>query len=115
MIRLAELTFASVIEWIPIWSYAKLLFTCWLVLPYFNGAVYVYEHFLRPLFVNPQQTINIWYVPKRKDAFTGKDDVLTAAEKYIEEHGTQAFETMIHRVFHRLLCYISGYLAPLWR
>ncbi|CAN1266124.1 40S ribosomal protein S9-2 [Linum perenne] len=97
MITLIELTFATVIEWIPIWSYAKLIFTCWLVLPYFTGAAYVYEHFLRPLFVNPQQTINVWYVPKMKDVFTRKDDVLTAAEKYIQEHGTEAFEAMISR------------------
>ncbi|CAI0549268.1 unnamed protein product [Linum tenue] len=97
MITLLELTFARVIEWIPIWSYVKLIFTCWLVLPYFSGAAYVYEHFLRPLFLNPQQTINIWYVP-RKDVFTEKEDILTAAEKYIQEHGTEAFETLIHRV-----------------
>ncbi|CAN1179939.1 40S ribosomal protein S9-2 [Linum perenne] len=113
MITLIELTFATVIECflirlkrvnlllimdrIPIWSYAKLIFTCWLVLPYFTGAAYVYEHFLRPLFVNPQQTINVWYVPKMKDVFTRKDDVLTAAEKYIQEHGTEAFEAMISR------------------
>ncbi|KAL5544445.1 hypothetical protein UlMin_008229 [Ulmus minor] len=96
MITLIELTFAKVIEWIPIWSYAKLIVTCWLVIPYFSGAAYVYEHFVRPLFVNPQ-TINIWYVPGKKDAFSKPDDVLTAAEKYIEENGTQAFEKLIHR------------------
>ncbi|CAN1262614.1 HVA22-like protein a [Linum perenne] len=97
MITLFELTFASLIEWIPIWSYAKLASTCWLVLPQFNGAAYVYEHFLRPLFINPQKTINIWYVPRRKDVLVQKDDVLTAAEKYIAENGTEAFETLIHR------------------
>lgn len=83
---------------IPIWSYAKLILTCWLVIPYFSGAAYVYEHFVRPLFVNPQQTINIWYVPRKKDVFNKSDDILTAAEKYIEENGTEAFEKLIHRV-----------------
>ncbi|OAY31018.1 HVA22-like protein a [Manihot esculenta] len=97
MITLIELTFAKVIEWIPIWSYAKLILTCWLVIPYFSGAAYVYEHFVRPLFVNPQQTINIWYVPRKKDVFNKSDDILTAAEKYIEENGTEAFEKLIHR------------------
>ncbi|EEF52162.1 HVA22-like protein a [Ricinus communis] len=97
MITLFELTFAKVIEWIPIWSYAKLIVTCWLVIPYFSGAAYVYEHFVRPLFVNPQQTINVWYVPRKKDIFSKKDDILTAAERYIEENGTEAFEKLIHR------------------
>ncbi|KAL5747427.1 hypothetical protein ACOSP7_024430 [Xanthoceras sorbifolium] len=98
MITLFELTFAKVIEWIPIWPYAKLIFTCWLVIPYFSGAAYVYEHFVRPFFVNPgTKTINIWYVPRKKDAVTKKDDILTAAEKYIAENGTEAFENIIHR------------------
>ncbi|KAE8729644.1 HVA22-like protein c [Hibiscus syriacus] len=97
MITLMELTFAKVIEWIPIWSYAKLIFTCWLVIPYFSGAAYVYEHYLRPFFLNPQQTINIWYIPRKKDFFSKPDDILTAAERYIEENGTDAFEKLIHR------------------
>ena len=83
---------------IPVWPYAKLILTCWLVLPYFSGAAYVYEHYVRPIFLNPQ-TINIWYVPRKKDYYGKPDDILAAAEKYIQENGTQAFETLIHRVF----------------
>lgn len=98
LITLFELTFAKLIEWIPIWSYAKLIGTCWLVIPYFSGAAYVYDHFVRPFFVNRQsQTVNIWYVPKKKDIFSKPDDVLAAAEKYIEENGTEALEKLIHR------------------
>lgn len=82
---------------LPIWSYTKLILTCWLVIPYFSGAAYVYEHFVRPLFVNPQ-SINIWYVPKKIDIFRKQDDVLTAAEKYIAENGPDAFEKIISRV-----------------
>lgn len=100
MMSLFELTFSKVIEWIPIWSYSKLIFTCWLVIPYFSGAAYVYEHYLRPLFVNPQ-TINIWYVPKMgmKDIFSKpeREDILTAAEKYIQQNGTQEFEKLINK------------------
>lgn len=83
---------------LPFWSYLKLFSMCWLVLPYFSGAAYVYEHFVRPMFVNPK-TINIWYVPRgKKDVFSKQDDILTAAERYIEENGTQAFEKLISRV-----------------
>ncbi|KAL5981109.1 HVA22-like protein a [Asimina triloba] len=96
LITLTELTFAKVIEWLPFWPYAKLIVTCWLVLPYFSGAAYVYDHFVRPMFVNAQ-TINIWYVPRKKDAFSKPDDILTAAEKYIEENGSEAFEKLISK------------------
>ncbi|XP_076942989.1 HVA22-like protein a [Bidens hawaiensis] len=96
MITLFELTFAKLIEWIPFWSYAKLIVTCWLVIPYFSGAAYVYEQYVRP-FYNGKQTINIWYVPRKKDVFSKPDDILTAAEKYIQEHGPEAFQEIIHR------------------
>ncbi|KAK7304612.1 hypothetical protein VNO77_42496 [Canavalia gladiata] len=96
MITLFELTFAKVLEWIPIWPYAKLTLTCWLVIPYFSGAAYVYEHYVRPFFANPQN-INISYVPSKKDSLGKPDDILTAAEKYIQEHGTEAFENMINK------------------
>ncbi|GAB2251690.1 hypothetical protein Droror1_Dr00004537 [Drosera rotundifolia] len=76
----------------------KLLLTCWLVIPYFSGAAYVYEHFIRPVFVNPHTwTVNIWYVPRKKDLFGKRDDILTAAEKYIKEHGTDAFKDIINK------------------
>ncbi|CAI9096624.1 OLC1v1032816C1 [Oldenlandia corymbosa var. corymbosa] len=95
LITLFELTFWKVLEWLPIWSYAKLAAICWLVLPYFNGAAYVYEHFIRPFYRNP--SVKIWYVPRKKDVFSKPDDVLSAAEKYIEENGPEAFERMIAR------------------
>ncbi|CAD5317204.1 unnamed protein product [Arabidopsis thaliana] len=96
LLTLIELTFAKLIEWLPIWSYMKLILTCWLVIPYFSGAAYVYEHFVRPVFVNPR-SINIWYVPKKMDIFRKPDDVLTAAEKYIAENGPDAFEKILSR------------------
>lgn len=95
-ITLFEMTFAKVIEWLPFWSYAKLIFNCWLVLPYFNGAAYVYEHFVRPYFVN-HQTVNILYFPKKRNFFNKQDDVLSAAERYIEENGPEAFEKLISK------------------
>lgn len=91
------LKFPQFYDRIPIWPYAKLIVTCWLVIPYFSGAAYVYEHVVRPFFVDPHK-INIWYVPRKKDVFKKPDDILTAAEKYIEEHGTEAFEKIIHKV-----------------
>lgn len=81
---------------LPFWSYAKLFFNCWLVLPWFSGAAYVYDHFVRPMFVN-RQIVNIWYVP-RNDNPSKPDDVLSAAERYIEQNGPEAFEKLISKV-----------------
>lgn len=71
--------------------------TCWLVLPYFSGAAYVYEHYVRPLYLNRQQ-VNFFAATTKKDKFTKSDDVLLAAEKYIAENGTEAFEKLISKV-----------------
>ncbi|CAN6550553.1 unnamed protein product [Malus baccata var. baccata] len=83
----------------PVWTYAKLIFTCWLVLPQFNGAAYVYRRFIRPYYMNPQVAHQMWYFPRKKGGslFSKPDDVLTAAEKYMEEHGTEAFERLISK------------------
>ncbi|XP_062109670.1 HVA22-like protein c [Humulus lupulus] len=94
MITLFELTFAKLIEWFPIWPYAKLILMCWLVFPQFNGAAYVYKHYIRPYYMNPQAA-QIWYLPRKKNIFRKQDDILTAAEKYIEQHGTEEFERLI--------------------
>ncbi|KAL6549274.1 hypothetical protein OROHE_009119 [Orobanche hederae] len=40
---------------------------------------------------------NIWYVPYQKDVVSKPDDIITAAAKYIEANGTEAFEKMIQR------------------
>ncbi|XP_022843398.1 HVA22-like protein a [Olea europaea var. sylvestris] len=98
MITIFELTFAKLIEWIPFWSYAKLIFTCWLVIPYFSGASHVYEHYVRPYLVTQQKTINIPNVSWKNIVSSKHDDILTAAEMYIEENGPEAFERIIHRV-----------------
>lgn len=81
---------------LPFWSYAKLFFNCWLILPYFNGAAHVYEHFVRPMIVN-QQVVNIWYIP-RKDDSSRPDDVISAAQRYIEQNGSKAFENLVNKV-----------------
>lgn len=48
--------------------------------------------------MNPQ-TSTLWYIPRKtKHIFSTQDDVLTAAEKYMEEHGTEAFERLMYKV-----------------
>ncbi|ERM94426.1 hypothetical protein AMTRI_Chr04g252790 [Amborella trichopoda] len=97
MITLFEMTFYKAIAWFPFWSYAKLIAICWLVLPYFNGAAYVYEHYIRPCFVNPRQ-VNIWFFPGKKNALNNiSDDARLALEKYLAENGPESFEKLLRK------------------
>ena len=57
----------------------------------------MYEHYLRPLMVN-QQRVNLWYVPKGKDPSNQRDDIITAAEKYIQQHGSGELQYMLDNV-----------------
>ncbi|KAF3511229.1 hypothetical protein F2Q69_00005155 [Brassica cretica] len=77
LIKLFELTFYGLIEWIPIWPYAKLALISWLVLPGLSGAAYVYENYVRSFLLRPH-SVNIWYVPAKKD----EDDLPAAAGKF---------------------------------
>ncbi|XP_072974467.1 HVA22-like protein a isoform X2 [Typha angustifolia] len=117
LITLFELTFAKVIEWLPFWSFTKLIFNCWLVLPYFSGAAYVYQKYVRPLYIK-QQAVDLWYVPRKKGIFSKPDDVLLAAEKFIEENGPEAFEKLLNKLcttwnhrkltsHHQLQCFLN--------
>ncbi|MFS7953403.1 hypothetical protein Hanom_Chr07g00618191 [Helianthus anomalus] len=77
---------------IPFWSYAKLIITCWLVIPQFSGAAYVYQHYIRPFYVG-NHAINVLYVLSKKDLFTDptQDDIVVSADKYVREIGPDAF------------------------
>uniref|UniRef100_A0A7N0UZU8 HVA22-like protein n=1 Tax=Kalanchoe fedtschenkoi TaxID=63787 RepID=A0A7N0UZU8_KALFE len=88
MITLFELTFATFLDWVPVWPYVKLIAFVWLVMPQFRGAAYLYESFVRPLYVNPH-SVHTWYVPKKKDRIGKREDIIAAASKYIHEHGSQ--------------------------
>ncbi|CAM8984224.1 unnamed protein product [Rhodiola kirilowii] len=95
MITLFELTFASFLDWVPVWPYVKLIAFVWLVMPQFRGAAYVYESFVRPLYVNPH-SVHIWHVGKRNGVTGKREDIIVAANKYMCDHGA-GDRSLIHR------------------
>nr|XP_043606937.1 HVA22-like protein a [Erigeron canadensis] len=89
MITLFELTFYTLVDWIPFWSYLKLVITCWLVIPQFSGATYVYQHYVRPFYTGDKTAANLWNVPSKKHNLTpisAQDDILVSGDKYTHEY-----------------------------
>ncbi|GFY89453.1 hypothetical protein Acr_06g0013930 [Actinidia rufa] len=73
----------------------KLLGVCWLVVPHFNGARYVYECLLRPcLSVNPQVVIKYLIKPKENPSLSA-ESFQAVAERYVKENGSEALEKLI--------------------
>ncbi|XP_010458970.1 PREDICTED: HVA22-like protein b [Camelina sativa] len=98
LIKLFELTFYGLIEWIPLYPYVKLALTSWLVLPGLSGAAYLYEHYVRSFLLSPH-TVNVWYVPAKKDdgdlgaaagRFTPPNDSGAPQEKIVSSVDTSA-------------------------
>ncbi|XP_057494559.1 uncharacterized protein LOC130779775 [Actinidia eriantha] len=95
LISIFELVFGRLINWLPFWPYMKLLAICWLVVPHFNGACYVYECLLRPcLSVNPRVVIKYLIKPKENPSLSA-ESFLALAERYVKENGSEALEKLI--------------------
>ncbi|KAL1541613.1 HVA22-like protein a [Salvia divinorum] len=82
MITLFEDTFAALVEWLTLWPYAKLILSCWLVFPHYNGAAYVYERCVRPYIVTPpppegDPPVQVSNVPRKKRDSSKADNMLT--------------------------------------
>ncbi|XP_034702397.1 HVA22-like protein f [Vitis riparia] len=94
-ITLFELSCWQILAWVPFWSYMKLLFCLWLVLPIFNGAAYIYDHFVRK-YVKIGGTVSSSYPEsQRKVLLMMTPDARRSVEYYISKHGPEAFERVV--------------------
>ncbi|KAF3435881.1 hypothetical protein FNV43_RR22973 [Rhamnella rubrinervis] len=94
LILLLEHAFANLLEWLVLWPYIRIMIVCWLVIPYFDGAFYIYKHLIRPcLSVEPQIVIN-WFNERKESSYV-KDDILTEIERYVKENGPEALEKIL--------------------
>ncbi|KAF8005832.1 hypothetical protein BT93_K0191 [Corymbia citriodora subsp. variegata] len=46
-LTLMEMLLQPLLQWIPLWYDAKLLFVLWLVIPQFKGAAFLYDKIVR--------------------------------------------------------------------
>ncbi|XP_022763624.1 uncharacterized protein LOC111309065 [Durio zibethinus] len=93
LISLFEYAFMVMLQWLPFWPYMKLTIVCWLMIPHFDGAFYVYNNFVHPCLYIDVQTIINWF-KKQQELFL-KDNILAEADKYVKVHGPEALEKLI--------------------
>ncbi|KAF6149149.1 hypothetical protein GIB67_026005 [Kingdonia uniflora] len=108
LIGVFELMLADILIWLPFWPYLKLVTTCWLVLPYFSGASYVYQHFAKPCVFLKLQQFRAWFIPSNENYILSSYDFLLAAKQYIEHSGIETLEKYISKVHS---CFQSLYLV----
>ncbi|PNT72757.1 hypothetical protein BRADI_2g48770v3 [Brachypodium distachyon] len=95
LITLFELSCWKALQWLPLWPYVKLLFCCWLVLPIFNGAAYIYETHVRRYFKIGQYVSPGYSERQRKVLQMMSLDARKSVERFIETHGPGALEKII--------------------
>ncbi|XP_059446736.1 uncharacterized protein LOC132178307 isoform X2 [Corylus avellana] len=94
LVSLFEHSFLNLLQWIQFWPHIKLMIICMLVIPYFDGSFYVYNHLVRPyLSINPQVIVDAFN--KLMVLLHKRDHFLAEAEKYIKENGPEALEKLI--------------------
>ncbi|XP_050364956.1 uncharacterized protein LOC126783517 isoform X2 [Argentina anserina] len=93
LILLFEHVFMKLLEWFLLWPYIRLLIVFVLVMPHFDGALYVYKHLIYPcLSMEPHIIINLFN--KRKESLL-KDNFLAELESYVNKNGPEGLEKFI--------------------
>ncbi|KAK4340072.1 hypothetical protein RND71_041534 [Anisodus tanguticus] len=101
-IYLFEHILEKLLEWVPVWSYLRLIFICWLVIPQLNGAFYLYQNFIHPhlqfklanAITQFYATCSEWFEKLKKDSFIKKETFLAVAENYLEDNVSESLEKL---------------------
>ncbi|KAJ6959798.1 hypothetical protein NC653_037994 [Populus alba x Populus x berolinensis] len=79
------------LEWLAFWPYIKLMIVGCLVLPYFDGSLYVYKHLINPC-LSMSPAIIICQFNKQEELFFKKDDFVVEMKR---KNGPDALEDLI--------------------
>lgn len=78
-----------------LWQYIRVMIVYWLVIPHFDGAVFVYKHLICPrLTMDPQIVIN-WFNKRRNESSCIRESFLAELERYVQENGPEALERIV--------------------
>eukprot|EP00249_Psilotum_nudum_P010247 c22426_g1_i2 orf=479-997(+) len=95
-VALLELAAAPLFAWIPLWSTIKLACACWLVLPPFHGAAFLYERFVRGELLKHQSRLDQKFNERQRRVLQlMSPEARVSVEHYIEDYGTEAFDKLI--------------------
>ncbi|MBA0739002.1 hypothetical protein Gogos_012307 [Gossypium gossypioides] len=95
LISLFEHAFMGILQWLPFWPYMKLTIVCWMMIPHFDGAFYVYNHFVHPCLYLDLPTIINWF-KKQKDLFLKDNFPVEVADDRVKAYGpTEVQEKLI--------------------
>jgi len=98
LLTLIEIALDRVLVWLPFWYTLKLLAICWLVLPQFHGAAFVYDNFVKKYF--PAGLIGGPNEKLTSKERKGIDQMSPQAQEhvsaFISDHGSAAFDKVIN-------------------
>lgn len=80
---------------LSVWPYAKIVVIFWLVIPHFDGAGIAYDSLLRPCLYAQLLQVVLDLFNKNQDHSRDEESVLVVAQRYVDEHGTEALEKLI--------------------
>ncbi|KAK1402093.1 hypothetical protein POM88_001698 [Heracleum sosnowskyi] len=95
LVCLSEHTFSGLLQWLPVWPYAKMVVIFWLVIPRFDSAGIVYDSLVREYLNVQLLQVVLDLFNKNQDLSCGKESFLVVAQRYVDEHGTEALEKLI--------------------
>ncbi|KAK2662848.1 hypothetical protein Ddye_001422 [Dipteronia dyeriana] len=92
LIFLFQQAFHNLLLWLPFWLYIKLIITCWLVTPNFDGALYAYKHLVCPCL-----SIDIKVLINKFNArfFSKRSNFEDEVKRYVKENGLEALEKLV--------------------
>ncbi|KAI9176448.1 hypothetical protein LWI28_002960 [Acer negundo] len=92
LIFLFEQAFYKLLFWLPFWLYMKIIITCWLVTPNFDGALYAYKHLVCPCL-----SIDVKVLVNKFNArfFSNRSNFEDEVKRYVKENGLEALEKLV--------------------
>ncbi|KAL5563819.1 hypothetical protein UlMin_033566 [Ulmus minor] len=100
LVLLFEHAFVKLLQWFPFWPYIRLMIVCWLVIPDFDGASYIYKHLIcSDLSLDPQIVIN-WFNKRMESSFK-RQKLAAEMERFVKENGAEALEKLVAELWRR--------------